>query len=939
MASAVFARLRTLALAGGEDEEKAVFKRSHSLLLPDRERTRRRPTRVPSTEVNEKDIDQRLLNAKRAKPGKPDMRRSISRRLLMQIPRSTRERVPTPGRLRRSRGGGGGGGGKRSTLIRSVDDWVVDSRSGMLSLYTPGSRGGSVCGSREGSITGYSDEEAPTGGYSDEESPTDSETEEAGGGGMGLGILPPPSFALCASTDGSEHGGYGTGPGPPEVTVVAAEPPSFPTAEEEEVKREESPEVNVVHAETPTAKKIQAGAMQRLSSDPELAAEEAAAEAVLGDLPGAPAFVRQNSRGRRPSVDLSDGTPRNSGRSDEQKPSSAEGFPAVPAPTKPAPPQLLPSRGISFDEHMDDSDMPPTPDSQYLGHASPPAVVIDLTSPEESGNPSGPLPVQINMLPLASPSFGGGSGEGGFPSALSPHMSSHSAFARSVSSQSIRRKKSKKGKSPPLTRRYSDPLSSKPSARKNIRGRPKAHQRNSSDPLAAPGRGNWSQLQVQGAQAGPIQSPGPPQKGGLLAPPSLGNKPRLLALESPSFHSFRGMYSDVGFEEDIEDDIITEDEASAMEEQLFNDPSWVMPEDLATLENSLGSLGKGAGGQVHGVFHIPTCNIFALKATSHESEIQTFIILKDALGTDHAPQIMDLLGLFQNSDTNEISMVIEFMNLGSLHDSFTCPEKNHPCNENQIRHIARETLVGLKALHCYKTPIIHRDIKPHNILIESGGSVRVADYGLLYSLESATALCTSQQGTKKYFSPERHDGGYSMPADIWAFGITLVECILGALIPDEGLDPVKLLQDKAHPLDFLTPEHQKRISSECMTFLEQCLKRDPVERGDVDSLLASPFLASPTKQPEKVFLPGGGKVPKNEALLKEILQILQRFIKMNTTDMLSNKDVWDGHKDISHEKRLKNITKWTGFSTAQIEDYVMELYEKRMRRKHRSFRA
>jgi len=357
---------------------------------------------------------------------------------------------------------------------------------------------------------------------------------------------------------------------------------------------------------------------------------------------------------------------------------------------------------------------------------------------------------------------------------------------------------------------------------------------------------------------------------------------------------------------------------------LFDNPEWVQAEDLCPI-SSLGSLGRGAGGGVTGVFHIPTCMIYALKATSQWSEIDTFVILKEALGDQRTPQLMNLYGLFEDINSNEKALILEYMDLGSLHDHFL--SKGKRCTEKQVRHIARETLLGLQQLHGFETPIIHRDIKPHNILIESGGSIRVGDYGLLYSLRDKKQWCTDMAGTSKYFSPERHNGKFSVPSDIWALGVTLLECFLGKVLDPKDLEDVKVAGGQVHPLE-LHDECEIRLSAEALDFLRCCLFSSPSKRWDANMLLQHPFLQPPYPDKKDIFV-SKRKIAANEGLLKEILEIIQNFIRLNMEGEVSQKDIWANAKGITHEKRLSNIVRWTGFTKAQIEEYVMHLYNER----------
>jgi len=389
-------------------------------------------------------------------------------------------------------------------------------------------------------------------------------------------------------------------------------------------------------------------------------------------------------------------------------------------------------------------------------------------------------------------------------------------------------------------------------------------------------------------------------------------------LGSPEFDSFD---IDEDWEESGNSEM--ENQTETLEDLLFNQSTWVQPEDLCPIL-SLGSLGRGAGGGVSGVLHIPSCTVFALKETSYESEIQTFLILQEAMGEKKVPQLMSLKGLFQSSKSNDIALVLEYMSLGSLHDFFT--SKGDRCTEQQVRHIARETLLGLELLHGLEIPIIHRDIKPHNILLDTEGSIRVADYGLLYCLVDKEQMCKDPAGTRKYFSPERWSGKFSTPSDIWAFGVTMVECLIGKLIEPENLDNVKVMEGHVNPMDFLE-KCAIELSFQAKNFIQCCLFLDPGKRWDATKLLGHPFLKPPYADRARLFK-CNLRIERNEKLLKEILDIIQNFIAAKLQEN-NNADVWVSSKGTTHEQRLANICRWTGFTKAQVEDYVMHLYDVR----------
>lgn len=87
-------------------------------------------------------------------------------------------------------------------------------------------------------------------------------------------------------------------------------------------------------------------------------------------------------------------------------------------------------------------------------------------------------------------------------------------------------------------------------------------------------------------------------------------------------------------------------------------------------------------------------------------------------------------------------------------------------------------LMGLEYLHT-KRKIIHRDIKPQNILINSKGEIKITDFGISSTIHTMQKL-TTYVGTAIYMSPERLLGEkYDRDSDLWSLGVLMAECLLG----------------------------------------------------------------------------------------------------------------------------------------------------------------
>ncbi|KAK9758746.1 Protein kinase domain [Popillia japonica] len=271
----------------------------------------------------------------------------------------------------------------------------------------------------------------------------------------------------------------------------------------------------------------------------------------------------------------------------------------------------------------------------------------------------------------------------------------------------------------------------------------------------------------------------------------------------------------------------------------------------------LGELGSGNGGVVMKVRHKTSGLIMAKKLIHLEVKpaIKKQIIRElKVLHNCNFPNIVGFYGAFYSD--GEISICMEYMDAGSL-DLILKKASRIP--ENILGKITSAVLKGLSYLRD-KHAIIHRDVKPSNILINSNGEIKICDFGV--SGQLIDSMANSFVGTRSYMSPERLQGTlYSVQSDIWSLGLSLVEMAIGMypIPPPDAKTLAAIFGPKADGdspghtngprpmaifelLDYIVNEPPPKLpagifSDEFKDFVDRCLKKKPEDRADLKTLM------------------------------------------------------------------------------------------------------
>ncbi|XP_037108451.1 serine/threonine-protein kinase 4-like isoform X2 [Syngnathus acus] len=274
--------------------------------------------------------------------------------------------------------------------------------------------------------------------------------------------------------------------------------------------------------------------------------------------------------------------------------------------------------------------------------------------------------------------------------------------------------------------------------------------------------------------------------------------------------------------------------------KLSEDSLTKQPEEVFDV---LEKLGEGSYGSVFKAHYRETGEIVAIKQVPVESDLQEIIkeisIMQQC--NSHrsslllSPHVVRYYGsYFKNSD---LWIVMEYCGAGSVSDIIRI--RNKTLSEEEMASILQSTLKGLEYLHFMRK--IHRDIKAGNILLNTDGQAKLADFGVAGQLTDTMAKRNTVIGTPFWMAPEViQEIGYNCVADIWSLGITAIEMAEGRP-PYADIHPMRAI--------FMIPSNPPPTlrdpdawSPQFRDFVSQCLVKNPEKRATATQLLQHAFI-------------------------------------------------------------------------------------------------
>ncbi|XP_043726181.1 serine/threonine-protein kinase PBS1-like [Telopea speciosissima] len=288
-------------------------------------------------------------------------------------------------------------------------------------------------------------------------------------------------------------------------------------------------------------------------------------------------------------------------------------------------------------------------------------------------------------------------------------------------------------------------------------------------------------------------------------------------------------------------------------------------------------LGEGGFGRVYKGRLESTGQVVAVKQLDRNGlqGNREFLVEVLMLSLLHHPNLVNLIGYC--ADGEQRLLVYEFMPLGSLEDHLhDLPPDKEPLDWNTRMKIAAGAAKGLEYLHDKANPpVIYRDFKSSNILLDEGFHPKLSDFGLakLGPVGDKSHVSTRVMGTYGYCAPEyAMTGQLTVKSDVYSFGVVFLELITGRKSIDSTRAPGEqnliawarpLFNDRRKLSKLADPQLQGRYPMrglyQALAVASMCIQEQAATRpliGDVVTALS--YLASHTYDPNAPSSRGGG---------------------------------------------------------------------------------
>ncbi|CAG8572999.1 3779_t:CDS:10 [Cetraspora pellucida] len=210
------------------------------------------------------------------------------------------------------------------------------------------------------------------------------------------------------------------------------------------------------------------------------------------------------------------------------------------------------------------------------------------------------------------------------------------------------------------------------------------------------------------------------------------------------------------------------------------------------------------------------------------------------------PNVVKLFEVLDD-EQDSLYMVLEMCEKGVLMD-ISIQKVTTPFSDEKARHYFREMILGFEYLH--EHDIVHRDIKPDNLLLSSEGVLKIVDFGVSEMFTEGNDKMKKSAGSPAFMAPElcvANRGEISgKAADIWSMGVTLYCLAFGRLpfVKDNIVDLYESIRN-----DGITIPEGSNPDPELVDLLHKVLEKDPEKRIIMSKLREHPWVSNHGKDP------------------------------------------------------------------------------------------
>ena len=250
-------------------------------------------------------------------------------------------------------------------------------------------------------------------------------------------------------------------------------------------------------------------------------------------------------------------------------------------------------------------------------------------------------------------------------------------------------------------------------------------------------------------------------------------------------------------------------------------------------DDQIPEIGKGTFGEVRkGIWRGETVAVKFLKTTmlTSRENIECFVQECNVMKNLRHPNIILYMGAsIQGPD---FFVVTEYCENGNLFEVLHI-NKSHKLTWKDKHRIALEIALGMNYLHSYEVPILHRDLKSMNVLLDRNDQVKLADFGNTKILANQM---TKQKGTFQWMAPEVIRGSdYTEKSDVFSFGIIMNE-LATRLPPYQGVDKKEVARKVLSHPDY-RPQITKRVPKVWIELMTKCYQQRPEDRPTFNKII------------------------------------------------------------------------------------------------------